>query len=371
MIIGIDIRELREGTFTGIGAFLLNFLDTAARSFPRDRFVLYGDRNTQVPVHGPNIVYQRSSAPGLFFDHYELARRLRKDRVDVFFSPYYKAPTRCPCPYVVTIHDLLFLELPESRWEAVLNRLRVPLMRRWAAGARRVITDSRHSCRDIKEILEIPISKISVIPLAVSPDFLPAAEDVRASARLQYGIPERFVLYVGSFKPNKNPGGLLQAYGSMPAELRAEYSLVFVGSQDGHYRRFHGRHAGLISELANIHFLPAVPRDRLIGLYSCASLCVVPSLYEGFGLPALEAMACGAPVLASNRTSLPEVVGEAGVLSDPDPQVMARVMTELLRDPQRRRRMRSLGLERARTFSCERFGRAIYAVLEAAAGARA
>lgn len=354
MKIGIDIRELRRGMSTGIGRYVRAFLRYASEHGAPDEFTLYGDRFTDMEF--PWARRRVLDAQWPFYDHRLLPRQLDEDKIEVFLSPYYKAPWRCPCPYVVTVHDLMFLHLDDG---TLSQHWRNPLLRagaaRFADGAAGVITVSEYSKREIQEYLGTDGAKIAVIPNAVPAGFAPADERRRLETLKKHGLPSGFILYVGGFKPSKNVGALLEAYAGLDAQARSTRPLLLVGAQDADHERVVERW-GKTANDAGARFEPQASDEDLIGLYSSCGLCVVPSLFEGFGLPALEAMACGAPVLVSNRTSLPEVVAGAGEISEPDAVSLRTAMARLLGDPARREEMRRKGLERAKTFSLDSIG---------------
>jgi glycosyltransferase involved in cell wall biosynthesis len=196
----------------------------------------------------------------------------------------------------------------------------------------------------------------------VNPRFRPAGPEALAAVRQKYDLPERFILYVGTIEPRKNLTALLEAYAALMERLSvcdlrpalSDVRLVIVGKKgwlyEGFFRRLH--ELGLEDRVL---FTGYVPDEDLPAIYSAADLFVFPSLYEGFGLPVLEAMACGTPVIASNASSLPEVAGEAGIMIAPhDVRGLAEAMERLLMDKQLRAELRARGLERAKQFTWER-----------------
>ena len=362
MRIGIDIRELRRGTSTGIGRYVRSFLRYARERLASHDFTLFADEATD--ASGFDWARTRVlNAPWPFYDHFLLPQALRADGVELFFSPYYKAPRFCHCPYVVTIHDLMFLYVDDgARLRSVKNRLIVAASRGAAERAAGVITVSDYSKADIERVLGLVPDKIAVIPNSVPQGFEPADVAVRAETLRAHRLAAGFVLYVGSFKASKNPGALVEAFAALAPELRRRHPLILLGPQDAEYRAFRARW-GAAAEKAGARFLSGLRDLEIAALYSDCGLCVVPSIYEGFGMPALEAMACGAPVLASNKTSLPEVVGDAAELCEPDAAGLGAAMTRLLPDDARLQELRRRGLERAKDYSYLSVGEKIFSVL--------
>jgi glycosyltransferase involved in cell wall biosynthesis len=252
-----------------------------------------------------------------------LARRARKERVDVLHCPTYRGPVRPAIPFVVTVHDLAVFRHPETfnRWSRMYSRAVVP---RVLGAARRVIAVSEFTRRELREVLGVPEAKIRVVPNAVGPEFEP---DGAASVG-------DYVLAVGTLEPRKNLARLVEAARRTGVELRV------VGA----------RGWGSVEVGGNgVRWLGEVPDARLAELYRGALCVAYPSLYEGFGMPVLEAMACGAPVVTSAGGATEEVAGGAAVLVDPlDP---ASIVAGLEEASARRAELALLGLERARSFS--------------------
>ena len=369
MKIGIDIRELQAGASTGIGRYLRAFLRYAEERETEHSFVFYGDRTTHWEGFGAAQM-RRLTAVWPLSDHWELPQLLASDRIDVFFSPYYKAPWRCPCPYVVTIHDVMFAHVKER---GLLRPLKDALTKTFSAAiagrAAAVITVSEFSKGDIVRVLGIDARKIEVVMNCVPPGFGPPDPTQRNDTLKRHQLSPGFVLYIGSFKPSKNVGALVEAFAGLDHELRRSHPLVLVGPRNAEYERF-SRRWGALAKETGARTLSSIGDAELGALYAACSLCVVPSLYEGFGMPALEAMACAAPVLAARRTSLPEVVGDAGELSEPDTAALRGGMNRLLRNPVRLRELSERGLARAAKFSYITNGEAIFSVLKRCGGFR-
>jgi len=274
---------------------------------------------------------------------------LRKERVDLLHALAFVTPLLSPCPSVVTIYDLSFLLYPESFKRA--KRFYLGLFTRLSARrARRIIAISESTKRDVVRLLGVSPEKVEVVYCGIDEAFRPLAEDQVAAFRVQRGLPERFVLFVGTIEPRKNVTRLIEAFADLRFAI-CDLRLVIGGAKGWFYQDVFARveELGLQGE---VMFPGYIPVSELPLWYNAAELFVYPSLYEGFGLPPLEAMACGTPVIAANTSSLPEVVGEAGLTVDPlDVEGLAEAMRRVLGDEALRQEMRKRGLQRARGFS--------------------
>lgn len=371
MRLGIDIRELARGRATGIGRFVRDFIRYASQARPAHQLFLYGNQHTLLPEERPNVrarlVPERLT---LWWDQVVLPELARADGLEVLLSPYVKGPVRCPCPLVITIHDLLFLVLPEGGWRGRLrNVFYQEMARRVVRRATLVFSDSIHSSLDAQRFLGLEAEKIRVLPLALSEGYGPVRDRaVLEGVWQRYGVRPPYVFYLGHFRPHKNVQALLRAFAALGGGLRSRYQLVLGGRPD-HWQGECRKLAGQLGIAERVRFTGMVAEGDMPALYSGADLFVFPSLYEGFGLPPLEAMACGTAVVAANRTSLPEVVGEAGVLVDPeDPGGLAAAIGRILEDGDERRRLERAGLERAARFTPALIYERQLALLEELAG---
>lgn len=365
--LAIDGRELRAGVRTGIRRYTLEVLRAAvARGLD---CVLYGDRGTELGAAPDGVATVVVDAvPTPWWDQVALPSALRRDRIGVFLSPYYKRPLVTPCPAVVTIHDLFFIGYPGRR-RPLYDGVMTAAARLYARGAAAIIADSAHSRDAIVARLGIAPGRIAVIPVGLGREFRPASPS--AAQRTRYGLGARYALYVGNFLPHKNLPRLLRAWAALPEPVRGSHRLVLAGGAT------EGR-AALQAQIATLGLTDrvvlagAVDDADLPALYGGAALVVLPSLEEGFGLPALEGMACGAPVVASRRGALPEVVGDAGVLVDPEdePALTAALARVLGSEPDRAALVRA-GLARAAEFTAERTAGRVVDLLLATAGAPA
>jgi len=279
-----------------------------------------------------------------------LDRQAASHDVDLVHCPGALVPLKLSRPLVLTIHDVLPWRLPELFSRSMLARRKV-LVSRAASRASRVLVASQYARSEVIDLLGIPDRRVSVAHLGVDPRFQPVEPDpVRLAHR--FGIPpDPFVLWVGTPEPRKNLSVLLRAF-ALVRRRAPECSLVLVGAE-GAWDHDTARELDLLGR--SVIRLGVVSDDELVSLYSATNCFVFPSLYEGFGLPPLEAMACGAPVVAADRASLPEVVGDAGVLVDPtDPDAIADAVERVVLDPEVADQMHRAGIERAHTFTWDR-----------------
>ncbi len=357
--VGIDGRELTAGVRTGIGRYLIEVLRAASQR--EVECVVYGDLKTRLPITLPKISLQTiDSRWTQWWDQVSLPLQLARDRISVFLSPYYKGPLYPPCPVVLTIHDLYFIRYPRKRWPAY-GALTTRLARLYASRAAAIIADSEYSKRSIVERLGVNPGKVTVIPVALGPEFKP--EPFTESVATRYGIVSPYILYVGNFRPHKNLSRLIRAYANLSKSLRDTHQLVLAGGDWEHRQTLEG----LVRDLGisdRVLFPGLIEDSHLPAVYSGCTLFALPSLEEGFGLPALEAMACGAPVVAGNRAAIPEEVGNAAILFDPENvAAITEAMNRMLSRDELRGAIRQKGLVRAREFTPDRTAGRVLALL--------
>jgi glycosyltransferase involved in cell wall biosynthesis len=277
----------------------------------------------------------------------------RTHRLDLLHSTAFVAPLFSTKPLVVTVYDLSFLHFPES----FPSRQRIYLTqmtRRACQRASQIITISESGRQDVHRFFDMPLSKINVIVPGVDPIYRPCESIRVASFKEEQGINGRFILHVGTLQPRKNIPVLIDAFAQL---ADPNLKLVLVGGKGWLFEDIFAQIKALNLE-AQVRFTGYVPDDALPLWYSAADLFVFPSLYEGFGMPVVEAMACGTPVIAAHSASIPEAVGSAGQLFDPtNASELAERMANVLNDLALSGKMRQLGLEHARHFSWERAGR--------------
>jgi glycosyltransferase involved in cell wall biosynthesis len=278
----------------------------------------------------------------------------RHARIDLLHSPYWTNPLWSPWPTVVTVHDVIQLVLPEYRMLA-RQRVYFGLVTRALKRATAIITVSECSRRDLVRTVGIPIERVFVVENAISERLGPVRDPAAlAAVRARYGLGERFVLYLGANDLRKNLDRLIRAYAALSPSLRQTYQLVVAGRQWPHDHPLYPDPKRVVAELGiqdRVVLTGGIAEEEKPALLSAATVFAFPSLYEGFGLPVLEAMACGTPVLTANGSSLPEVAGDAAVLVDPSSvEAIGHGLTELLESPELRKELAERGIERARHF---------------------
>ncbi len=262
---------------------------------------------------------------------------------------------------IVTIQDMSAIEHPEwynrrfAAWYAYL-------LPRLAGQAREIITSSEFSRQRITAILGIPSRKVSVVPCGVDATyFSPQPVDAQEKVRSKYNLPASYILFVGSLSPRKNLDTLLAAWQRI-ARSYPRHGLVIAGSSGPAFQAVENNH-----DRQQVHWLGYVENQDLPALYSAARLFIMPSLYEGFGLPVLEAMACGVPVIAARAGALPEVAGRAALLFDPDNiQELAQTISQVLEDPDLQTYLIGAGMDRSWMFSWEKTAEGVWRVLQSA-----
>jgi glycosyltransferase involved in cell wall biosynthesis len=355
MRIAVDARLLYYRA-AGIAQYTLRLVEALCREASEERFLLLQDRRQRDRlIRAPNLGHVPMLTPSHHrWESTALPLELLRLRLDLLHSPDFVLPLRRRYAGVITVHDLAFLRFPE--WitpEAAHYYGRVGQA---AHSAERVIAVSECTKRDILELLEVPEEKVTLIHEAAGRPFRPLelAPSDRRVLKGRHLAPGRFALFVGTIEPRKGLPGLLQAFRRMMdryPDLEPHPRLIIAGAQGW----LHEDVFALVNELRlaqEVAFVGRVSQEDLVWLYNAARCFAFPSLYEGFGLPPLEAMACGTPVVASNAGAIPEVVGQAGLLVDPQDvggwaEALARVWTE----EALRADLRARGLERTALFT--------------------
>lgn len=340
----------------GISWYIFNLLNNLGRVAPDFRFSAF---LSEAAFQPPNLHLWRSKWP----THHPIIRILweqlvqpaavRRARADLLHALAFVAPIAAPCPFVVTIYDLSFLRYPEAF--RPLNRWYLgALTARSARLARAVITISESTRQDTITRLKVPPERVHTVHCGVEARFRPLPRQEVADFRRRQGLPDRFGLFLGTLEPRKNVDGLLRSYARLRKSEPAAPPLVIAGGKGWYYDQVFG----LVESLQldqEVIFPGYIPEEEKVWWYNAATFFVYPSHFEGFGLPALEAMACGVPVITSNAASLPEVVGEAGLMIDPaDEAGLAAAMARVASDRALRERLVERGLARAQTFSWEK-----------------
>jgi len=349
MRIAIDVQSTL-GPRTGIGVYTANLLRWLPRVEPEvelTRLALGREGDLRTPRR-------------MLWEQVQLPLLARRARANLLHVPGFAAPLAKPCPVVLTVHDLIGMLFPRhfppiSRfyWSAYL-----PFTVRFV---HHILADSQNTKRDLMRLLGIPQERITVVYPGVGEEFHPRSKEELARARRRLRLPARYILYVGTIEPRKGLDTLVRAYALLRRRGFAQ-RLVIAGKKGWHVERL----LALVEELGlkrDVLFPGYVPERELPFLYNLADLLAFPSRYEGFGLPVLEAMACGVPVVCSNVASLPEIVGDAALMLRPDaPELWAEEMARLLTDEELRARLRWRGRKQAQRFSWKKTAREVYRV---------
>jgi glycosyltransferase involved in cell wall biosynthesis len=356
MRIAIDVRKIND---FGIGTYLRNLI----RHLPRfdssnDFYLLCYPRDAELLRSlSPAFHLHFVDAPNYSFsEQWSIPIALRRIRAHLFHAPHYVLPLVCPCPSVVTVHDVIHLLFPQYLPSQFASHYARFMIGRAVSRASLVMTVSRASKRDLLGFFDVDESKIRVIPNGIDPSMtreLGAEEIERVRRRFQ--LSGRNALFVGNIKPHKNVERLIAAFAKLREDSAfSDVTLIVVGDEISKYpslRRTVERH----KVRGEVRFFGYVPEMTLVALYRTADLFVFPSLYEGFGFPPLEAMANGTPVITSKISSLPEVVGDAALTVDPyNIDEIAEAMKLVLTDRKLKEGLVASGRERAAMFSWEK-----------------
>lgn len=352
--VAVDLRALVPEA-TGIGVYTRSLLgELAAPGRPGGGFRYLG--LSQRPVRGAGelgaagVALEVQPAPlGVLWQQTRLPARLAAGDVDLFWSPLATLPWRCPVPAVVTVHDLTAVLFPEAHTARVRWSI-LPFLGRSLASARRVVAISEATAADLSFHFPECRDRLRVVPNGVDARYRPGDPDAIAATRRELGAPDGYVLAVGTLEPRKNLPTLLTAWEALADADPHAPPLVLVGGAGWETGSFRRRLAAL--EARGLVHLGRVDDERLLALYQAASVFAYPSLYEGFGLPVLEAMACGVPVVTSDLSSLPEIAGRAALLVDPrDPRALAAALHRLLTTPTLATDLAARGREQAARYT--------------------
>lgn len=367
MHIGIDASRIAISERTGTERYSFEVIGALARLDRRNVYTLYcNGRPAVLPRVGPNFTLRSMPFPRLW-THIRLSLELARAAPDALFVPSHVVPLWHPPHSVVTIHDLGYLAFPQAH--TARRRLELHLTTLWSARmARRVIAISQATKDDLVRHYQVPAEKISVVHHGLSPQFRPITDQSAITAvRERYGIGEHYFLYVGTVQPRKNLARLIDAFAQVLQELQSPSSRLLqlvIAGKPGWLTGSIERRALEAGVGERVRFTGYVDDADLPALLSGALAFVFPSLYEGFGMPVLEAMACGAPVLTSATSSLPEVAGDAALLVDPhDTRAIAVALARLADDAALREALRWRGLARAARFTWDRCAEATLRVL--------
>jgi len=365
MNIAIDVRRIED---FGVGTYIRNLVRTLAARDSENRYVLLGDPAkieivTALPKNFQVVPWTESKES--WKQSFQLNRMLQAHSVNLLHFPHLRPALMVPCRYLMTVHDLAdFIYGPHSGWR---QNLRWRMVRRTLSQARQIMAVSRATQRDIENLFGIPAARIRVVENAIDERFVQSARREEQGLVLQrYSVADPFLLYVGSARPQKNLPRLIEAFAVLKGDLRdhptfGKLKLLIIGDELSEHPDL--RRKVIRTRMQDdVRFLGFLPFEILRVFYQSAEVFVFPSLHEGFGLPPLEAMAQGTPVVTSNVSSLPEVVGDAAVLVPPENVFeIARGMERALLDQELRAQLRERGHQRIARFS---WNRSIQQVME-------
>jgi len=356
MRIGIDAR-MTHYRQAGISQYTLQLLEGLARCDPADEFVILQSRKSKEPIlRRPNFATRRLYTPCHHrLEQYLLPLEITPLRLDILHSTDFIPPfwRRRNCRSVITVHDLVFLMYPDlltkesARYYGQIDEA--------VKSSDAIIAVSQATKMDLIRLLGVSEKKITVIYESASPIFRPLnREEVSEHVRARFGLTGDFVLFVSTIEPRKNVPNLLRAFRLLLDNYHPKVKLVLAGEKGWLFEEVY-QLADTLKLGEDALFLGRVKTEELLWLYNAAKALVAPSLYEGFGLPPLEAMACGTPVITSNISALPEVVGDAGMLVDPqDVEDISVAIWRILGDDQLRASLVEKGFKRAAVFSWDK-----------------
>lgn len=357
--IGIDARSYG---WTGIGRYVRNLM--------RELFVLDTENEYTVFLNKEN--YDTFKAPNervkkilvdipwySFQEQLQFPKALRSQKFDLVHFPHFNIPLVYSKPFVATIHDLTLSFFPGQKMTSMMHRMAYQMTIRHACKkAQGIIAVSKNTKKDIEQLLSVPSEKVDVIYEAVENDTYNANIDLDAveAIKKKYNIRKPYLMYVGVWRSHKNILGLLSGFAKI-LERGLDYQLVITGKADPHYPEVMEKMKELGIE-KNVVLPGFVPEEELPVFFKGCELFVFPSFYEGFGLPPLEAMASGCPVVASNTSCMPEILGDAAEFFDPyNHEDIARAMESVLRNRARAMELRTKGLEHVKKFSWKTMAR--------------
>jgi glycosyltransferase involved in cell wall biosynthesis len=367
MRIAIDGRYIHDH-FPGIGRYTYNLIRGLANAVRDDTVVVVHNPdlpNSRYDIAAlgslPNIELARTaSRPFSLAEQWQMPQLARRLKVDVWHAPYYIGPYLLPCPLVVTVHDAISSRYPQYLPSRAARFSYEVTMRLAMLAARQVIAVSRASYNDLERFFAVPPAKLTVVYEGADESYEPQSARAIENMRNRLHLPPRYALYLGMNKPHKNVTRLIEAWGLVQRKWHALDEvpglppLIMAGRSDPRYGQARET-AERLSLGDSVRFLGDVAEADLPALYSGAMLFVFPSLYEGFGLPVLEAMACGAPVVCSTTPALLETAGDAALTVNPlDVQALAQAMLRVLTSTELRHDLSQRGRKQAARFEWER-----------------
>jgi glycosyltransferase involved in cell wall biosynthesis len=363
MHVCIDARISRGSWFTGVGKYTINLVDHLARLAPNHTYtILVHPAAEPIPVREPQRfrIVPFQVGIGSIKQHFWMPFWLKREGVDVILHTHPgSAMIFQTCPSIIVVLDVYPLRFPQQFGLSLYIAYKF-IIPRAIRKSYQCIAISKCTKEDAVNYFSIPDEKVEVVYLAASEVFRPIQKGPLLNEVLsKYNVYGSYILYHGNKRPHKNVEGLLKSFWQLKKQSCLPHKLVITGEENSKELEYDSSHLRkLIDELGigkEVHFTGLVSEEDLPYIYSGADLLVIPSYYEGFGLPALEAMACGTPVVASDRGALPEVVSDAGLLVNPyDLGALSRTIQSVLEDERLRKQLIERGLERAKYFSWEK-----------------
>lgn len=356
MRIGIDGRAAKWYRGTGIGTYTYELVNSLNSVDNKNDYLVFMPDNCKDSLNLNRNFIQANiteAAEGSFWDVVNIPNILKDYKIDLYHVPQngIGLPVEKECPFLITLHDVIPFKMPETVSKSYLKIFteNIPSIIERCDG---IVTVSDYSKKDIVETLNFPEEKIFVTYLANEDIYVPIDKILsRHIIKKNYSITDKYILYVGGFSPRKNILGLIEAFGILMEKYHENIKLVIAGRKGSSYETYKNRAEELNID-DKVLFPGFIALDDLPYLYNASELFIYPSFYEGFGLPPIEAMACGVPVIASDTTSIPEIAGDSARLIDPqNTSDMAEAMLNVLQDEDLRNELIQKGLKRSRQLS--------------------
>ncbi len=377
MRIAVDVRPLLARQISGIPEYTGRLIEALVKAHPEVEWVLFYSSWKKKPdnwlylADQPNVCWRQFKRPNklvnilaTLFNRPFLDQQIK---ADVWLLPHFNfTPLSGQTPTVLTIHDLSFLRQPEffsgrqRLWHASLR------LQKLVERVDKIVAISENTKRDLQELLGVPENKIEVIYSAVGGQFRPLSPEQLSAIKQKYSLPERFVLSLATFEPRKNLASIIKGFDSLLSRRPdlQDCQLIIAGGQGWRHGQARNAWKKAINQ-KNIKWLGYLPAADLPAVYNLASALIYPSFYEGFGLPALEGMATGRPVITSSVTALPEVVGSAALMIDPaDSQAIARAIEQIFSDKNLAEELGLAGQKVAAKFSWQKTAEAYWQLLK-------
>ena len=350
MRIGIDCRMLG---YSGIGRYIQNLTEGIVDSPDNHEYILFGNEGRLAEIGNPGHVHIKNVMSPVYTFREQLEMPLAARGLSLLHVPHYNVPIFYKGRLIVTIHDVIpilfpqFLSSQRARWYARF------ILKTAVKKASLIIAVSENTKKDLINHLNVPEEKIRVIYQGVRPEFKKIKDTISLlGCKKRYSLPDKFILFVGNIRPHKNVYNLIKAFLELRAAGKIPHKLILVGKKDLRFPEIRELFNLIEKNKEDIIYLGDVREEYLVSIYNLSDLFVFPSLYEGFGFPPLEAMACGVAVVAMRSSSLPEVIGDGGMLIDPDePDALMNAIEKILGDESLKEELCKRGIKHSSGFS--------------------